>query len=92
MKVKRNYRVSESFDLRLQLIQIYLKEKCRLDYTFEQIFDEMIDLYESRVKFNSNILNELFREHDEAMLNQYMIGCAEMLNAMKEKREEEATR
>ena len=52
----------------------------------------MIDLYESRVKFNSNILNELFREHDEAMLNQYMIGCAEMLNAMKEKREEEATR
>ena len=44
----------------------------------------MMELYETRIKFNSNILNELFREHDEAILNQFMVGNAEMLNALKE--------
>lgn len=84
MKVKRNYRVSADFDRKLQNIQLYLKEVCGLDYTFADIFDEMMELYETRIKFNSNILNELFREHDEAILNQFMVGNAEMLNALKE--------
>ena len=44
----------------------------------------MMDLYETRIKFNSRILNEkLFREHDEAILNQFMVGNAEILNALK---------
>lgn len=84
MNIRKAYWVSKDFDKKLQEMQEYMKDVCHLDYTVADLFDEMMSLYEARMKFNANILNELFREHDEAMLDQFLISNAEMLNSLKE--------
>lgn len=91
-RVNKNYRVSRDFDRRLIQIQVHLKYALGIDYTIGEILDEMMDLYEAKYRLNSNIVIELFREYNEALLQQYTISVAEMLNAIQEKREEEATR
>lgn len=91
-RVNKNYRVSRDFDMRLMQIQVHLKYALGIDYTIGEILDEMMDLYEARYRLNSNIVIEMFREYNEALLQQYTITTAEMLNAIKEKLEEEATR
>ena len=84
MSVKRNYRVSDDFDKKLQYMQSYLRDELGLDYTQSEILDEMMELYMARMIMNENIIQSMFKETIEAAMQQLLISNAEMLNGVFE--------
>ena len=82
MSVKRSYRVSVDFDKKLQYIQGYLRDELGLDYTQSEILDEMMELYIARMIMNENIIQSMFKETIEALVQQLLISNAEMMNEL----------
>ena len=82
MSVKRSYRVSVDFDKKLQYVQSYLRDELGLDYTQSEILDEMMELYMARMIMNENIIQSMFKETIEALVQQLLISNAEMMNEL----------
>lgn len=82
MKKSKSFRVSEESDRKLHYIQKYYKDELGLDYTIADILDEMLDLYERRIIHHENILDEMFKEESQNLLNKYLENNMKILDAV----------
>ena len=61
-----------------------IKTELGLDYTIADILDEMLDLYERRIMHHENILDEMFKEEREKLLNKYLEANMKILDVVLE--------